>query len=219
MLPKMFGHPVELAMFCGFTIIASGLASGSVAILSFARNFQSVPVSLIGITVSTTAFPILAKAIADHSREEFKRTLKNSFWLILGGSALAAIIIFLIREPLIRMVLGGGKFSEEAIKSTARTLGFFTLAIPTESLRHLLARAFYATKNTTIPVVISILGLTIAIGGGYLLRPPLYILAIPIAFSIASLVELILLVILLPSQIKKLPSAPQLDFELDPHQP
>src|SRR3989344_4736084 len=42
MLPKMFGHPVELAMFWGFTIIASGLASGSVAVLSFARNFMSV---------------------------------------------------------------------------------------------------------------------------------------------------------------------------------
>src|SRR3989344_587969 len=218
MIPKMFGHPVELAMFWGFTVIASSLGTGSIAILSFARNFQSVPVSLIGITFSTTSFPIMAKAIADHSLKDFKKTLKNSFWLILGGSTLAAIITFLIREPLIRIVLGGGAFSEEAILKTAAMLGMFTLAMPTESLRHLFARAFYATKNTIIPVVLSILGLAIAIGGGYLLSPRFGILSIPISFSLASFIELIFLITLLPYQLKKLPSSPQIDLELDPHQ-
>ena len=218
MLPKMFGHPVELAMFWGFTVIASGLASGSVAIMSFARNFQSVPVSIIGITFATTAFPIMAKAIADHSQEEFKKVLKNSFWLIFAGSTLVAVITFFIREPLIRIVLGGGAFSEEAILRTSTMLGVFTLAMPTESLRHLLARAFYATKNTLIPVVLNITGLIIAIGGGYLLTPKLDILSIPIAFSAASLIELIFLIILLPRRLRKISAPPQIDMELDPHQ-
>lgn len=218
MIPKMFGHPVELAMFWGFTVIASSLGAGSIAILSFARNFQSVPVSLIGITFSTTSFPIMAKAISDHSLKEFKKTLKNSFWLILGGSTLAAIVTFIIREPLIRIVLGGGNFGEEAIIRTATMLGVFTLAMPTESLRHLLARAFYATKNTVIPVVMSVIGLIIAIGGGYLLSPRFGILSIPIAFSLASLVELIFLMLLLPHRLKQLPPSPQIDSELDPYQ-
>lgn len=218
MIPKMFGHPVELAMFWGFTIITSGLGAGAVAIMSFARNFQSVPVSLIGITFSTTAFPAMAKAISDHSQEDFKKTLGNSFWLILAGSTFAAIVTLIIREPLVRIVLGGGAFNEEAIKRTATMLGVFTLAMPTESLRHLYARSFYATKNTTIPVVLNIMGLFIAIGGGYLMAPSLNLLAIPVAFSIASLTELLFLMALLPYRLKKLPSAPQIDFEIDPHQ-
>src|SRR3989338_6211719 len=86
MVPKMFGHPVELAMFWGFTVIASTLGAGSIVVMNFARNFQSVPVSLLGITFSTTAFPIMSKAISDNSQKEFKKILKNSFWLILGGS-------------------------------------------------------------------------------------------------------------------------------------
>ena len=84
-------------------------------------------------------------------------------------------------------------------------LGVFTLAMPTESLRHLLARAFYATKNTTVPVVISVLGLVIAMGGGYLLRPSLDILAIPTAFALASLIEVVFLLILLPRRLNQLP--------------
>lgn len=207
MIPKMFGHPVELAMFWGFTVIASTLGAGSIAILSFARNFQSVPVSIIGITLSTASFPIMAKSITDNSIEEFKRTLKNSSLLILGGSVLAAIITFILKEPLIRIVLGGGAFTEEAILRTATMLGVFTLAMPTESLRHLFARAFYATKNTTTPVVLNILGLIIAVGGGYLLAPRLGLISIPVAFSLASLFELILLVILLPRRLKKLSSS------------
>ena len=52
-LPKMFGHPAELATFWGFTALASTLGVGSIAILNFARNFQSVPISLIGISFAT----------------------------------------------------------------------------------------------------------------------------------------------------------------------
>lgn len=218
MLPKMFGHPVELATFWGFTVLASTLATGSVAVMNFSRNFMSVPVSLIGITFSTTAFPVMAQAIADHSPENFKKVLKNSFWLILGGSILAAVVTFLIKEPLIRLVLGGGNFDEEAIQKTALTLGIFTLAMPAESLIHLLARAFYATKNTVIPVIMAIIGLIISVGGGYLLKPSLDILAIPVAFAMASFIEVIFLLILLPRRIKKLPSSPRVDTELDPHQ-
>lgn len=218
MLPKMFGHPVELATFWGFTVIASTLASGSVAVMSFARNFMSVPVSLIGITFATTAFPVMAKAISDHSQEEFKKVLKNSFWLILGGSILAALVTFIIKEPLIRIVLGGGNFTEEAIQKTALTLGIFTLAMPTESLIHLLARAFYATKNTVIPVIMSLLGLLVSVGGGYLLKPSLDIVAIPVAFALASFFEVIFLLVLLPRRLKKISAAPPLVPELDPHQ-
>ncbi len=218
MLPKMFGHPVELATFWGFTVIASGLAPGSVAVMNFARNFMSVPVSLIGITVATTAFPVMAKSVSDHSMENFRKTLKQSFWLILGGSVLAALVTFIIREPLINIVLGGGNFNKEAVIKTAMTLGVFTLAMPTESLVHLLARAFYATKNTVIPVVMSIIGLVISLGGAYLLAPSLDILAIPVAFALASLMEVIFLLTLLPHRLKKLPSAPLVNIELNPHQ-
>ncbi|OIP58978.1 MAG: murein biosynthesis integral membrane protein MurJ [Candidatus Moranbacteria bacterium CG_4_9_14_3_um_filter_45_14] len=202
MLPKMFGHPVELATFWAFTIVASHLEPGSVAILNFARNFESVPVSLIGITIATTTFPLLARSVADGTIESFRKALRTSFWLILGGSIFAAIVIFLIREPLIRIILGGGAFDQESVARTALVLGVFTLAMPTESLVHLLARAFYATKNTLIPVVLSIIGLVIAIGGAVYLTPRFGIVALPFSFFLASLTELILLLSLLPRRLR-----------------
>jgi peptidoglycan biosynthesis protein MviN/MurJ (putative lipid II flippase) len=79
-------------------------------------------------------------------------------------------------------------------------------------------------------VILNLIGLLIAVGGGYLLAPKFDILSIPIAFATASLVELVLLIALLPSRLKKLPSrpsgearskgaaSPQIDLELDPNQ-
>lgn len=204
MIPKMFGHPVELATFWVFTIIASALKPGSVAILSFARNFQSVPVSLIGITIATTTFPLLSQAITDHSLEQFRKILKISFWIIFLGSLTAAIIIFVIREPLIQIMFGGGAFGQESVMRTALTLGIFTLAIPTESLVQLIARAFYATKNTTIPVVFSVIGFMISTSSAFYLVPRFDIIALPFSFFLASTTELILLLIFIPRRLKKM---------------
>lgn len=209
MIPKMFGHPIELATFWLFTVFASTLAPGSVAIVSFARNFQSVPVSLIGITLATTTFPLLASALTAKNISEFSRVLKRSSWLIFSGSLAAALFIFLVREPLIALVFGGGAFTEDNIRTTALTLGFFTLAIPTESLSHLLARAFYATKNTLVPVLIGIASFAVTLAFAWMFTARMGIIALPIAFFCGSLVKLSLLILVLPSFLRKLKAQEQ----------
>lgn len=202
MIPKMFGHPVEMATFWVFTIFASTLASGSIAIIGLARNFQSVPVSLIGITLATTTFPLLASTLSQKNIPEFNRLFQKSFWLILLGSTAAALFIYAIREPLIALVFGGGAFTQEDIRITAYTLGFFTLSIPTESLSHLLSRAFYAAKNTLLPVLIGIISFAVTLASAWLLIDSLGIAALPVAFFLGSLIKLFLLHIFLPYLIK-----------------
>ena len=204
MLPKMFGHPVELATFWGFTALASGLTPGSVAVLNFARNFQSVPVSLVGIAIATATFPILAEAYSQNAVGRFRATLKRVFWLIFITTWVMAVVTFIVKQPLIQTIFGGGAFGPQDVARTALLLGVFALAIPTESLVHILARAFYATKNTVIPVVVRILGFCISLGGAWLLVPRFDILAIPFAFFLASTIEVILLMMLLSRRLRKL---------------
>lgn len=204
MIPKMFGHPIELATFWGFTAIASTLSPGSITILNFARNFQSVPISLIGITLATTSFPLLSHAMNERARDAFWLTLKHTFFLILSTSLLTAVFIFLIRDLLVGLFLGGGEFRADDVMKTASVLGVFCLSIPTEALSHLLARAFYATKNTTVPVALSFVGFAIALPGAYFLSPSLGILALPFAFFLGSLSKLIALGCILPLRVRKI---------------
>jgi peptidoglycan biosynthesis protein MviN/MurJ (putative lipid II flippase) len=67
-----------------------------------------------------------------------------------------------------------------------------------------MARAFYATKNTTIPVVVSVLGIIVAIPGGYILSFSWGVLALPLAFFAGSALELVILLILIPARLKKI---------------
>lgn len=188
MAPKMIGHPVELVTFWVFTSLASHLAVGSITTLNFARNFQSVPVSLLGIAMATAVFPALSEA-ALASKIQLLALVRRTAVLIMAVSALAAVVLFVIRYPLIQLLLGGGKFDDDAVARTALVLGVFCLSIPTESVSHLLARAFYATQHTLTPVLLGVLNLGIAGGLAFLLMDEMGIVALPLAYFMGSLLK------------------------------
>ncbi len=202
MLPKMIGHPIELITFWVFTSLASLLAAGSITILNFARNFQSVPVSIIGITMATAVFPALAEAALGPAKK-FQQLLRRTTLSIFLASTAAALLLFLIRRPLVGILLGGGAFDAAAVDRTALTLGVFCLAIPTESLSHLFARGFYATKNTVIPVVFSVSSLLVAGGSAYFLLEPLGILGLPLGFFFGSAVKTLGLFLVLNARLRR----------------
>lgn len=202
MLPKMFGHPVEMMIFWGFTIIASTLGEGSIATLNFARNFQSVPVSLFGISFALAAFPMLAEAASARNYTDFRAHFSKALRGILLLTGASALFIFFFREFIIQFFLGGGAFGREDILATAAVLGVFTLSIPLESAGHLLARAFYALQNTFIPVSLSILSLLIAVGLGWILAPRVGVSGLAIAFTVGSFVKIVILSVILHRKMK-----------------
>ncbi|MEK7615870.1 MAG: murein biosynthesis integral membrane protein MurJ [Patescibacteria group bacterium] len=200
MIPKMAGHPIEQLTFAGFTIIASSLGAGSIAIMNFARNFESMPVNVIGATFALTVFPALSRA---KTKDDFNNELWFTGKVIVSVTILAALVMYLIRRPLISILLGGGEFGADEIALTAATFSFFALAIPTESLSHLLARSFYALKNSLTPTLISIGGLVFALGAGYYFSRFMGVRGLALGFFVGSLVKIILLWILLRRETDK----------------
>lgn len=204
LIPKMIGHPVEQFTFLAFNRIATMLAAGSVAVISFARNFQSVAVSLFGIAFSVAIFPMLSECAAKRDHENFLKNFWKALRDILIFTVPSALGLYLLSDLPIRIFLGGGKFSDENILRTAQVLSVFAFSIPTESLIHLLARSFYALKNTIIPVVLSILALVISITFASLKIKTMGIIAIPYGFFLGSTIEIILLALMLRVKLKKL---------------
>ena len=183
-LPKMISQPIEPLTFLTFTAIASTLAAGSVSALSFARNFQSVPVSLIGIAFSVAAFPVLSAAVAADDRPGYVRLLRTNLAVIAIVTTGAAIALYLVSGLVIDLFLGGEAFDEEDVRRTSLVLGLFAISVPLESLTHLLARAVYATHNTVLPVLASIAGLLATVGLAATLAPEHGIAALPLAFAV-----------------------------------
>ena len=95
----------------------------------------------------------------------------------------AAVALAVVAELAISVLLGGEAFDEEDVQRTAMLLVAFAISVPLESATQLLARAIYATHNTILPVIASLLGLGTTIAAADLLAEPLGLVALPVAFA------------------------------------
>ncbi|HEX2142102.1 MAG TPA: lipid II flippase MurJ [Candidatus Limnocylindria bacterium] len=202
MLPKMVSHPVEPMTFLFFTNVASGLAAGSVTVVSYARNFQSVPVTLIGVAFALAVFPALSTAHATGDRRGFLRLLVTNTASITLITTIGAIGVVVVGELAIRVLLGGGAFDEQDVVRTGTVLAAFALAIPFESLTHLLSRAIYATRHTLLQVLASLAGLGITVVATLILLPEAGVVAIPLGFAIGQAAKVGLLALALAIRLR-----------------
>ena len=208
MLPKMASHPVEPMTFLFFTAVASSLAAGSVTAVSFARNFQSVPVSLIGVAFSLAVFPRLSTAYATGDRRAFMVLLRTNLASIALVTSAAAVGLLLVGELAIRILLGGGAFDAEDVSLTATVLAAFALSVPFESLTHLLSRAIYATRHTLLQVLASLAALGVTVLATLVMAPSFGIVAIPLGFTVGQAVKVGLLAIALAIRLRGNASEP-----------
>lgn len=182
-IPKAVSQPIEPLIFLYFTAIASTFVAGSVTSVSFARNFQSVPVSLIGVAFSVAAFPVLSTAYAAGDRARFAGLVRTNLLTITVLTAGAAVALAVVAELAISLLLGGDAFDAEDVARTTLLLVAFAISVPLESATHLLARAIYATHNTILPVIASIVGLVTTVAVVNLLAEAVGLVALPLAFA------------------------------------
>jgi putative peptidoglycan lipid II flippase len=207
MVPKMIAHPIEPITFLFFTNVASTLAAGSVTALSFARNFQSVPVALVGVAISLAAFPSLSSVWASGDRVAFGRLIRTNVLTIGVLTVVAAIGLAIVGPIAIEGLLGGGAFDAEDVALTASVLTAFAIAVPFDGLGHLTARGLYATHNTVLAVLASLAGFAVTVVVTLALVDGLGVVAIPLGFAAGTATRTILQGIALRYRIRRAPIA------------
>ncbi|MFN8621865.1 MAG: lipid II flippase MurJ [Chloroflexota bacterium] len=202
-LPRMIAEPIESITFAWFIRVASGIAAGGVSAVSFARNFQSVPVSLVGVAFSVAAFPVLAAAVASGDRARFVRTVGVNTLTIGALTTVAGVLLLVLGERIVGIFLGGDAFDDADVALTGAILGAFALSVPLEALTHLLARAVYATRNTLLPVLASLAGLAVTVVTVELLKDGQGLVALPLSFAAGQGVKVLLLGLALLVRIRR----------------
>lgn len=124
-------------------------------IYNFAKTLSFAPVALFGASIAQAAFPILSKE--RDNPEEFKSTFMTSFNQILYIILPIAVLILILRIPLVRFAYGADRVDWDATVSIGRTVSFFTIALVAQALTNLVSRAFYALQDTKSPLIIGIL--------------------------------------------------------------
>jgi len=207
MIPKTASSPIEPLTFLFFTSVASTLAAGSITTVNLARNFASVPISLIGVAFAVAAFPGFAAAYAAHDRLAFSRAVGSNALTVGVLTSAAAIGLIVVGPVAIDVLLGGGRFDAEDVMRTAAVLAVFALGVPFESLGHLLSRAIYATHHTIYQVVASLIGFGVTIVATLFFVDDLGVLAIPLGYSLGAGVRLVALVVVLVDRIRRMNGA------------
>lgn len=173
--------------------LASRLGTGAIGAFSAAATLHNVPITIIGVALSTAAFPKMTERLAQNRPDLFKKELNSLLRLVVWFALPAVTITFLMRGYLIRLLAGDGNSTAAAV------LGIFAWAIMFRALYHVLSRSFYAQQDTKTPLYISIFAVGLNIVLAILLtRQSAYgIIGLPLAQVIASIVEVVILVTVL----------------------
>ncbi len=151
MLPRVAGLGVIALNFFVMNRIASFLGTGSVAALDWGWRLMQIPETLIGTAMGTVIFPTLA-ALSELGDENGKRdAMSGALRFILIATIPSAIGLIVVGRPLISL-LEGGAFDASASDLVYSTLRFFALGLVVHSALEVVARSFYADKDTLTPL-------------------------------------------------------------------
>lgn len=204
MIPRTIGLASNQITLVALTSVASTLGPGSITVYNFANNLQYFPIGIIGISFALAAFPALSEQSAPEQREAFVETLAGTIRQILFFILPITIIFLLLRAQIVRVLLGSGAFDWSDTIRTADMLALFSLSLFAQCLIPLLARAFYALQNTSIPTIASIIATVITIIGSVITKQQYGMTGLAFAFTVGSIAQLLILWIALRYTIKTL---------------
>ncbi len=151
MIPRVIGLGLFSLNFLLMNNIASRLGEGSVSALSWGWRLMQIPETLIGTAMGTVIFPTLA-ALSEVGDESGKRdAMSGALRFILIATIPSAVALILIGQPIISL-LEGGAFDASASSLVYSTLRFFALGLVVHSALEVVARSFYADKDTLTPL-------------------------------------------------------------------
>jgi len=191
MVPRTMSLAVSQLNLVVITIIASTLASGSLSVFNLANNLQSFAVGVFGISFAIAAFPAMSACAFD--KKSLVRDLSSTARQILFFIIPATVILLALRAQIIRVILGSGQFDWQDTVLTINTLGFFLLSLFAQGLVPLLVRAFYARCDSKTPFFIGLAVTAVNIFLSIWLSRRLGVAGLALAFSLSSILNLILL--------------------------
>ncbi len=196
MIPRALGLGlVNLNMLIA-TNIASGLGSGSVASYNRGWSLMQLPETLIGTAMGIVIFPTLATLSAAGDLRGKRDAMSGALRFILIASIPAAVAMAVAGRPLVG-VLEGGAFDSESASRVFRVLQFFALGIITQSAVEVVARSFYADKDTITPLWVALGTATINVLLALLFKDTFGAAGLALANSLAVGVELLSLITIL----------------------
>lgn len=175
------------------TAIASTQAS-AVSSLAMADRIYQLPLGVVGIAVSIVLLPELARALRGGDAIEAASLQNRSVEFSLFLTLPAAVAIFVIAEPIIRVLYERGQFAEmNSTPMVAGILAVFGLGLPAFVLIKALTPGFFAREDTRTPMIFAAISVAANLGLALALLPRIGPQGIAVASAAAGWINALML--------------------------
>ena len=188
-------------------IWASLLPAGSIAALYYADRIAQLPLGVIGIAIGTALLPLLARQVRSgaHDSAMANQNRAIEFGLLFSLPAMAAL--WILAEPIIRVLFEHGRFGPDDTARTAGALAAYALGLPAFMLVKALTPGFFAREDTRTPLYIALISIAINVGlnAAFIFGTNLAQVGIALASSLSGWINALLLAAVLLSRTHWLP--------------
>jgi putative peptidoglycan lipid II flippase len=197
LLPTIFGAAVYQINILVGTLLASLLAEGSVSYLYYADRLVQFPLGIFGQATATAVLPSLSRQAAGNDYTGLADTFGHAMSLVLFITIPAMVGLIVLREPIVALLFQRGAFDEQATRLTSMALLYYVLGLWAFSAVRIVVSVFYALKDTRTPVITATISIATNLALGMVLMGPLKHGGLALATSMASMLNLVLMVCLL----------------------
>lgn len=179
------------------TNLASRMVSGTVRSFQQATLLSNFPINLIGVSISTAAYPKMSERLAQGRPDLFKKELQSVLRVIIWLVLPVIVIVYFARGYIVSFIVNGGN------TLIAGILGILAVAILFRCIYFISAKSFYAQQDTKTPLYVSFftIGLNIALAVWFTLGLGMGAYGLAWAAAIVSIVEVSILFYIMSKRI------------------
>ncbi|RPI60221.1 MAG: murein biosynthesis integral membrane protein MurJ [Planctomycetaceae bacterium] len=138
----------------GFTL-ACPLEPGVLVRYNAANRLYQLPMGVLAISLGVAVFPLLSRYAARNDMPNFRESLNRALRLALMEGLVTGTGLFILAEPIIKLIFQHGKFTPESASEAAFILRMYVLGMWAYCSYQMFARAFYSLKDMSTPLRVS----------------------------------------------------------------
>jgi putative peptidoglycan lipid II flippase len=166
---------------------ASLLPAGSIAALYYADRVAQLPLGVIGIAIGTALLPLLARQLRAGTTDAAMANQNRAIEFGLLFSLPSTAALWILAEPIIRVLFEHGRFGPDDTVRTAGALAAYAVGLPAFMLVKALTPGFFAREDTRTPLYTAIASIlvNVALNAFFVLGTSLAQFGIALASSLA----------------------------------
>ena len=206
MVPRMIGQGAVQFSFIATTRLASQLPEGSLVVLTYGWQLMSLPLGPLAMAFGNAALPSMAAHAARGDVDALGATARRTLGAILLLILPAALVLIIAGHPIVTLLYEHGAFTAEDSARTALALAIYAAGLPAHGALEIITRTYYALQDTRTPVAIGVAGMALNVVLAYSLAGRTGFVAIPLALSASTAIEVVVLWLLLRRRVPGLAS-------------